>query len=81
MMTSQQVDDLCVKVYRARLDDECKGDADRMVQKDGDRGQKQAKRALFYRPVIAATLEALGLYERPKKGPPQTKRTEEAADA
>jgi hypothetical protein len=62
-MTKEQVDALVVRVYRRRLDDACKGDADRQAEKVGH--DAQVRYAQIYRPVVVATLIELGLYERP----------------
>ncbi|NDB68767.1 MAG: hypothetical protein EB015_12335 [Methylocystaceae bacterium] len=66
-MTNEQIDDLVLNVYNARVDaDSGKGSAERMMERDADGGKKQRGRANFYRPVIMETLIQLGLYERPK---------------
>lgn len=66
-MTNEEIDDLVLKVYNARVDaDSGKGSAQRMMERDADEGKKQRGRANFYRPVIMETLAQLGLYERPK---------------
>jgi hypothetical protein len=46
---------LCERVYRARLE----GDAEKMIEKDGDDGHKLRLRALAYAPVVRATLDAM----------------------
>lgn len=68
-MTPEEIDRITLAVYRARLDDACPGDADRMVDKDADGGVKQARRAAFYRPVVVETLVQAGLYKRPVRAP------------
>jgi hypothetical protein len=67
------VDDICLAVYRKRLDDMCSGDADRQVAKDGDGGAKQRVRAQLYKPVVFETLAQVGLVERPIRKPPSKK--------
>ena len=69
-MTPDQIDDLTLRVYRARLDWDCKGDADKQVFSDiakhGARGAgMQANRSKSYRPIVVETLVQAGLYERP----------------
>lgn len=77
-MTPEQIDDLTVKVYRARLDASCSGDADRQVVRDGDGGLKQRARAMTFRPVVLETCAQLGLYTalggsgKAKEAPPAT---------
>ena len=66
------IDAITVAVYRARLDDACPGDADRMVAKDNDGGLKQRRRALkAYGPVVLETLRQAGVIARP--APPKRK--------
>lgn len=55
------IDTIVLNVYRARLDASCKGDADRQVKKDGDGGEKQRRRADFYRPLVMETLKHAGV--------------------
>lgn len=69
------VDDICLAVYRKRLDDMCAGDADRQIAKDGDGGIKQRRRAQFYKPVVFETLAQVGLVERPVRKLPVRKET------
>lgn len=52
---------LCERVYRARLE----GDAEKMIEKDGDDGHKLRLRALAYAPVVRATLDAMTQEEAP----------------
>lgn len=75
-MTNEEINAICLTVYRARLNAECKGDADRQLEKDDDGGKKQASRAQFYRPVVTETLIAVGLHERSVKAPPPRARDE-----
>jgi hypothetical protein len=66
-MTNEEINDLLLRVYNARVDaDSGKGSATRMIENDKDGGKKQRGRAEFYRPVVLETLKQLGLYERPK---------------
>ena len=71
-MTKDEIDDLLLRVYNARVDaDSGTGSAARMMERDADGGKKQRTRALFYQPVVLEVLAQLGLYERhlpPKKG-------------
>lgn len=73
-MSPEKIDEIILAVYRARLDDACPGDADRMVAKDGDDGRKQRKRAEFHRYVVTETLVQAGVHTRPERGPPPRKR-------
>lgn len=65
-LSRDELSDLLLKVYNARVDaDSGPGSAARMIERDGDGGKKQKRRAEFYRPVVMETLVQLGLYERP----------------
>ena len=66
-MTNEEINSICLTVYRARLNADHRDSADRQVRDDNDNGEKQASRALFYRPVVIETLIAVGLHERPVK--------------
>ena len=74
MLTKDEVNDLLLKVYNARVDaDSGPGSAARMMKKDADDGKKQRTRSDFYKPVVLEVLVQLGLYKRhvptpPKKG-------------
>lgn len=59
------IDNIVLNVYRARLDANCKGDADLQVEKDKDNGEKQRRRAEMYRPVVVEALVQAGVYQRP----------------
>jgi hypothetical protein len=64
-MTKDEIDDLLLRVYNARVDaDSGAGSAARMMDRDADGGKKQRTRALFYQPVVLEVLAQLGLYER-----------------
>ncbi len=52
--------DLSEKVYRVRLEDECKGNTDRMLEKDDDGGKKLRNRAGFYDSLSRVYLDLLG---------------------
>ena len=72
-MTKDEVDDLLLRVYNARVDtDSGPGSAARMMEKDADGGKKQRARALFYQPVVLEVLVQLGLYVRHL--PPKTEK-------
>ena len=58
-LTPDQVDDLCEAVYKIRLEEDCKGNVQRMLDKDNDGGKKLRGRSKFYRPAVMATLQAL----------------------
>ena len=64
-MTQEEIDDLVLKVYRARLNADHPDAADRQVRTTTDGEKAQRRWAQFYRPVVVATLIALGLHERP----------------
>ena len=69
-MTNEEIANITLAVYRARLDDDSgKGAADRQVQKDGDDGEKQRRRSVIYTPIVVETLIAAGLHERPVRVP------------
>lgn len=64
----EEIDDLCVAVYKLRLEDDCRGNTERMLAKDlaadpDDNGKKLRSRAQFYRPAVMATLKALDLVD------------------
>jgi len=64
-VTKDEIDDLLLRVYNARVDaDSGTGSAARMMERDADGGKKQRTRALFYQPVVLEVLVQLGLYER-----------------
>lgn len=69
LMSEREVELITIGVYRARLDATFKGDADRMVAKDKDNGEKLERRAMAYKPIVTETLILAGLYERPERGP------------
>ncbi len=52
--------DLSEKVYRAKLEDDCKGNTDRMLEKDDDDGKKLRNRAGFYDSLSRVYLDLLG---------------------
>ena len=65
MLTKDEVNDLLLKVYNARVDaDSGPGSAARMMEKDADGGKKQRTRSDFYKPVVLEVLVQLGLYVR-----------------
>lgn len=67
------VDAILLAVYRARLEADSKGAADRMVADDKDDGTKQRNRAECYRAVVVETLVQAGVYSRPVRVPPNKK--------
>lgn len=69
-MTPAEIDRIVLAVYRARLNADHPGAADRMVEKDGDDGSKQRRRAESYRPIVVETLVQAGVYQRPVRVPP-----------
>lgn len=56
----EYIRDLSEKVYRIRLEQECPGNADRMIAKDEDQGQKLRNRAGQYDPLTRVYLDVLG---------------------
>lgn len=56
----EYIRDISEKVYRLRLDQECDGNAARMVEKDKDTGQKLRNRAGQYDSITRAYLAVLG---------------------
>lgn len=61
-MTSEEIDDLVMRVYRRRLDDSWPGDADFALKKHGP--VRMQRHADVWRPLIVATLMELGLHEK-----------------
>ena len=75
MLTRDEVSDLLLSVYNARVDaDSGPGSAARMMEKDADGGKKQRTRSDFYRPVVVETLVQVGLYERLVPTPPKREK-------
>lgn len=79
-MTDEEIDALTLKVYRARLDWECAGNADKQLAKDlekfpNDNGAKQFGRSQSYRAVVTETLVQAGFHVRPVRPPPVRKAT------
>lgn len=52
--------DISEKVYRIRLEQDCKGNTQKMLDKDNDGGKKLRNRASAYDPLTRAYLSALG---------------------
>ena len=78
MLTKDEVNDLLLKVYNARVDaDSGPGSAARMMEKDADGGKKQRTRSDFYRPVVVETLVQVGLYERHVPTPPKREKKDD----
>jgi hypothetical protein len=76
MLTRDEVNDLLLSVYNARVDaDSGPGSAARMMEKDADGGKKQRSRATFYQPVVLEVLVQLGLYQR--HVPPKREKKDE----
>lgn len=53
--------DLCEAVYRIRLEAECPGNVQRMIEKDKGDAEKLRARSDFYLPMVRATLKAIGV--------------------
>ena len=60
-MSPEEIDDLVLKVYRRRLDDECPGDADRQLARVGEKTMRGYARV--WRGLVVATLIEAGLHE------------------
>jgi hypothetical protein len=63
-MKPEEIRDISVEVYKKLLDDGCKGDAQRMLDKDREKdpkddGKKMRSRAGIYDRAVRATLEVL----------------------
>ena len=56
----EYIRDISEKAYRIRLDQDCASNVDRMIEKDGDDGQKLRNRAGAYDPLTRAYLKVLG---------------------
>lgn len=56
----EYIRDLSEQAYRLRLDQDCPGNAVRMIEKDKDEGQKLRNRAGAYDPLTRAYLKVLG---------------------
>lgn len=61
--TPERIRDVSEAVYRARLEQSCKGDVERMIAKDGDQGQKLRNRAGAYDPLTRVYLQVTGLMD------------------
>jgi hypothetical protein len=58
-MTSDQIRDISVQVYKIRLEDGSKGAVERMLAKDADDGRKLRRRAESYDALTRAYLKVL----------------------
>lgn len=56
--TEDQIRDISEKIYRKRLG---KGEPERMIQKDGDSGEKLRTRAHIYDSLVVDVLETVGM--------------------
>lgn len=68
--TPEEIRDVSEKVYRAKLEQSCAGDTARMIEKDGDQGQKLRNRAGSYDTTTRTYLEVLGLHTPAQKKQP-----------
>lgn len=59
-MTPDEIRDISVAVYKARLEASSKGAVDRMLESDADDGRRLRGRAAAYDPLTRAYLEILG---------------------
>lgn len=67
-MDAKKIEDIVDVVYRIRLEDDCKTNVERMLQKDreanpDDNGKKLRNRSRSRRGIVIATLQAVGLIE------------------
>lgn len=58
---AKRIRDISVAVYQRRLDQECHGNAERMLAKDNDNGAKMRGRAAAYDSLTRAYLDVLGV--------------------
>lgn len=63
------------EVYRARLEQDCAGNVERMIAKDEDGGEKLRNRASAYDPLTRAYLNVLGFEPQPAPQSPQGRET------
>ena len=67
-MDAKKIEDIVEVVYRIRLEDDCRTNVARMLEKDkeanpDDNGEKLRNRSRSYRGMVLATLQAVGLIE------------------
>lgn len=62
-----EVRDISEAVYRTRLEDECKGNVDRMIEKDNDGGKRLRGRSGAYDPLTRTYLDILSERSIPRK--------------
>lgn len=58
---AKRIRDISVAVYAKRLDQECKGNSERMLAADNDGGAKMRGRAAAYDSLTRAYLDVLGV--------------------
>ena len=56
----EYIRDISEAVYRKRLEQDCPGNVERMIAKDGDKGEKLRNRAKPYDPLTRVYLQVLG---------------------
>lgn len=56
----EYIRDLSEEAYRLRLEQDCAGNVERMIEKDEDQGEKLRNRAGAYDPLTRAYLKVLG---------------------
>lgn len=61
--TPERIRDISVLVYKAKLEQSCEGDVERMIAKDKDNGEKLRNRAACYDPTTRVYLQVLGLMD------------------
>lgn len=71
----EYIRDISEAIYRARLEQDCRGNVDRMIEEDEDCGEKLRNRAGQYDPLTRLYLAALGF-----EPPPSPAAIEEQAD-
>ena len=67
---SKEIRDISEAVYRIRLEQDCKGNVERMIAKDEDNGEKLRNRAASYDALTRAYLKVLRPIEPSKADNP-----------
>lgn len=67
-MDAEKIADIVEVVYRIRLEEDCRTNVARMLEKDkeadpNDNGEKLRNRSRSHRGIVLATLQAVGLIE------------------
>lgn len=70
--SAEFIRDISEKVYRRRLEDDCPGNTERMLEKDNDAGKKLRNRSGSYDKLTRAYLEVLGIMPRGGRDLPES---------